>query len=131
MVFSPGSKQPPSPAAAAYHGGNRGPSAEPATHDRRPPPVTAHFARPDRHAGLARLADRRFLRELAYVDGKWTAGSAGQTTEVRDPSSDAPVAWVTTLDADEAARAVRTEERRVGEEGVRTGRSWRVPKREK
>src|SRR3546814_17705042 len=105
MVFSPGSKQPPSPAAAPYHGGNRGPSAEPATHERRPPPVTAHFARPDRHAGLARLADRRLLRELAYVDGKWTAGSAGQTTEGRAPPRDAPGAGVPTLDADQAARA--------------------------
>jgi len=73
--------------------------------------MTAHFARSDRHAGLARLADRRLLRELAYVDGKWTAGTAGGVTEVRDPSSDTPVAWVTKLDADEAARAVDAAQR--------------------
>jgi len=38
--------------------------------------MSVHFARPERHEALNRLADRRLYRELAYVDGHWTAGEA-------------------------------------------------------
>lgn len=68
--------------------------------------MSAHFARPERHDGLDRLQDRRMLRDLAYVDGHWTAGRGGQTFEVRDPASGMPVAWVATLGAEETALAI-------------------------
>ncbi|WP_292498502.1 hypothetical protein [Mesorhizobium sp.] len=47
--------------------------------------MSAHFARTIRHDGLDRLADRRLLRELAYVDGQWTASEAAESFEVTDP----------------------------------------------
>lgn len=68
--------------------------------------MSAHFARPDRHAALDGLNDRRMLRELAYVDGNWTAGDAGQTFEVSDPASGAAIAWVSKLNADQTLIAI-------------------------
>jgi aspartate-semialdehyde dehydrogenase len=68
--------------------------------------MTAHFGRPDRHPDLARLADRRLLRELAYVDGKWSAGRDGAVVEVRDPANGAALAWVTALGAEETDAAI-------------------------
>ncbi|UGX86459.1 NAD-dependent succinate-semialdehyde dehydrogenase [Phyllobacterium meliloti] len=76
--------------------------------------MSAHFARPERHDGLDRLQDRRMLRDLAYVDGHWTAGRGGQTFEVRDPASGMPVAWVATLDAEETALAIDAASRAFG-----------------
>ena len=61
--------------------------------------MSAHFARSDRHEALDRLADRRLLRELAYVDGRWTASEAAKSFEVTDPATGATVAWVAALDA--------------------------------
>ncbi|PRD44635.1 NAD-dependent succinate-semialdehyde dehydrogenase [Phyllobacterium phragmitis] len=68
--------------------------------------MSAHFARPDRHAAIDRLADRRMLRELAYIDGHWTAGQAGQTFEVRDPATGAAIGWVAQIDAEQTSRAI-------------------------
>ena len=47
--------------------------------------MSAHFARPKRHDALDRLVDRRLYRELAYVDGQWTAGETGRSFEVARP----------------------------------------------
>ena len=68
--------------------------------------MSAHFARPQRDNGLGRLADRRLLRELAYVDGRWTASDAGRTFEVRDPANGETVAWVAALDAGQTTAAI-------------------------
>ncbi|MEP7455409.1 NAD-dependent succinate-semialdehyde dehydrogenase [Phyllobacterium sp. SB3] len=68
--------------------------------------MSAHFARPDRHAALDRLNDRRMLRELAYVDGHWTAGDAGQTFEVSDPASGSAIGWVSKLNAEQTTAAI-------------------------
>ncbi len=66
----------------------------------------AHRARPVRHAALDRLADRRLLRELAYVDGKWVAADDGATIPVQDPASGGALAWVARLGASAADHAV-------------------------
>jgi aspartate-semialdehyde dehydrogenase len=68
--------------------------------------MSAHFARPNRHPALDGLRDRRMLRELAYVDGHWTAGDAGQTFEVTDPASGAKIGWVSKLNADQTTIAI-------------------------
>ena len=66
----------------------------------------AHFARSLRHDALDRLTDRRLYRELAYVDGHWTAGAAGGSFEVTDPASGATVAFVASLDAGQTGKAI-------------------------
>ncbi|OQM76404.1 NAD-dependent succinate-semialdehyde dehydrogenase [Manganibacter manganicus] len=66
----------------------------------------AHFARPERHDALDRLADRRLLRELAYSDGHWTASDAAQSFEVTDPASGATLAFVASLDAAQTGKAI-------------------------
>jgi len=68
--------------------------------------MSAHFARPARHDALDRLADRRLYRELAYVDGQWTASGPGNSFEVADPGSGVSVAWVAALDAGQTSRAI-------------------------
>ena len=68
--------------------------------------MTAQLAPTVRHTDLDRLADRRLLRELAYVDGKWTAGSGGRSIEVCDPAIGRMAAWVTMLDAEETGTAI-------------------------
>ena len=65
--------------------------------------MTAHIAQAKRHEALGRLADRRLHRELAYVDGHWTASASGESFEVTDPASGASLAWVASLDADLSA----------------------------
>ncbi|RXT45896.1 hypothetical protein B5V01_13590 [Mesorhizobium erdmanii] len=60
-----------------------------------------HFARTIRHYALERLADRRLLRELAYVDGQWTARQAAE-----NPASGATVAFVAALDARQTTKAI-------------------------
>lgn len=59
-----------------------------------------------RSADLATLADPRLLREFAYVGGEWIANPGGRTFAVSDPASDAWLASVPSLGADEARRAV-------------------------
>lgn len=68
--------------------------------------MSVMFAPIVRDEGLGGLADRRLLRELAYVDGRWTAGSASRQFEVTDPATGATVAWVAALDADDTDKAV-------------------------
>ena len=73
------------------------------------------------HPALGGLADARLLRELAYVDGRWTQAANAASFEVRDPFSGDLLAHVASLGAEEAGRAVdageeRSEERRVGKE---------------
>lgn len=68
--------------------------------------MSAHFARQNRHEALDRLADRRLLRELAYVDGHWTASEAAESFEVTDPATGATVAFVAALDAQQTTKAI-------------------------
>ncbi|TPM40720.1 NAD-dependent succinate-semialdehyde dehydrogenase [Mesorhizobium sp. B2-3-4] len=68
--------------------------------------MSAHFARSYRHEALDRLADRRLLRELAYVDGHWTASEAAESFEVTDPATGTTVAFVAALDAGQTTRAI-------------------------
>ena len=68
--------------------------------------MSAHFVRHTRHEALGRLVDRRLHRELAYIDGHWIAGATGKSFEVTDPGSGADVAWVASLDAEQAGMAI-------------------------
>ena len=68
--------------------------------------MSAHFARSDRHDALDRLTDRRLLRELAYVDGHWTASEAAKSFEVTDPATGTTVAWVAALDIRQTRQAI-------------------------
>jgi aspartate-semialdehyde dehydrogenase len=73
--------------------------------------MSAMFAPVVRDAGLDGLADRRLLRELAYVDGRWTAGAASHRFEVSDPATGASVAWVAALGADDTTMAIDAAQR--------------------
>ncbi|BCH20358.1 NAD-dependent succinate-semialdehyde dehydrogenase [Mesorhizobium sp. L-8-10] len=93
--------------------------------------MSAHFARMHRHDALDRLADRRLLRELAYVDGQWTAGAAGRGFEVRDPAGGELVGWVAGLDTaetgaaiDAAARAFPAWRSMAAQDRARILRDW-------
>ena len=93
--------------------------------------MSAHFARQNRHEALDRLADRRLLRELAYVDGHWTASEAAESFEVTDPATGATVAFVAALDAqqttkaiDAAARAFPAWRSMLPQERARILRKW-------
>src|SRR5690349_17814165 len=68
--------------------------------------MSAHFARSERHPALDRLADRRLLRELAYVDGQWTAAETAGSFEVTDPAAGTTIARVAALDARHATKAI-------------------------
>ncbi|MER8588894.1 NAD-dependent succinate-semialdehyde dehydrogenase [Mesorhizobium sp. M1338] len=68
--------------------------------------MSAHFARSHRHEALDRLADRRLLRELAYVDGHWTASEAAESFEVTDPATGTTVAFVAALDGKQTTKAI-------------------------
>ena len=68
--------------------------------------MSAHFARQNRHEALDRLADRRLLRELAYVTGHWSASEAAESFEVTDPATGATVAFVAALDAQQTTKAI-------------------------
>ncbi|SDA98323.1 succinate semialdehyde dehydrogenase [Mesorhizobium qingshengii] len=93
--------------------------------------MSAHFARSHRHEALDRLADRRLLRELAYVDGHWTASEAAESFEVTDPATGTTVAFVAALDArqttnaiDAAARALPAWRSLLPQERSRILRKW-------
>lgn len=60
----------------------------------------------DVHPALERLADGRLLRELAYIDGRWTSAPDAAAFAVRDPFSGAALAHVASLGPKETARAV-------------------------
>lgn len=66
----------------------------------------ATIAKPAEHPGLSRLADRRLLRQLSYIDGRWTAAPDGEAFPVTDPATGALVAQVAALGANEATRAI-------------------------
>lgn len=68
--------------------------------------MSARLARKDRPSALDRLQDRRLLRELAYVDGRWTAAVDGKGFAVTDPATGEPIAWVAALDVAETTQAV-------------------------
>ena len=68
--------------------------------------MSAQFARPERHAALSRLNDRRLLRELAYVDGRWTAAESGGSIAVSDPATGMTVAFVASLGDRHATMAI-------------------------
>ncbi|MGK6315505.1 NAD-dependent succinate-semialdehyde dehydrogenase [Neorhizobium sp. DT-125] len=68
--------------------------------------MTAIFARPAYHEALTRLTDRHLMRDLAYVDGRWVAGSDGRSFQVTDPASSATLAWVASLGAEETRTAI-------------------------
>lgn len=58
------------------------------------------------HPALSRLRDGRLLREMAYIDGRWTGAPHDARFEVRDPASSLTIARVSRLGADEATQAV-------------------------
>ncbi|WP_445500287.1 NAD-dependent succinate-semialdehyde dehydrogenase [Microvirga sp. G4-2] len=60
----------------------------------------------DIHPALSRLRDPRLLREMAYIDGRWTAASADARFEVNDPATGLNVAHVSRLGAEAAGQAV-------------------------
>ncbi|WP_428032077.1 NAD-dependent succinate-semialdehyde dehydrogenase [Ancylobacter sp.] len=64
------------------------------------------LARPEPHPALSRLQDRRLLRTLSYIDGKWTGAPDGRTFPVTDPADGTAIAEVAALGAAAAARAV-------------------------
>jgi len=66
-----------------------------------PVPVKA-----DTHPALSRLRDPRLLREMAYIDGRWTAAAGDARFEVNDPATGLNVARVSRLGADAARQAV-------------------------
>ena len=68
--------------------------------------MTAIFARPAYHEALTRLTDRHLLRDLAYVNGRWIAGTEGHSFQVTDPSSSATLAFVASLGAEETGIAI-------------------------
>jgi aspartate-semialdehyde dehydrogenase len=58
------------------------------------------------HPALSRLRDPRLLRELAYIDGRWTGAVSDDRLAVTDPSSERIFARVARLGADEAGLAI-------------------------
>jgi aspartate-semialdehyde dehydrogenase len=56
--------------------------------------MNAIFARPDYHADLDKLTDRHLLRNLAYINGRWSGAADGESFEVCDPASGRSLAWV-------------------------------------
>ena len=68
--------------------------------------MNVHVLEPQRPDTLTRLADRRVFRELAYLNGKWTAGPAGDSFPVADPATGETIANVAALGVREAEAAV-------------------------
>jgi aspartate-semialdehyde dehydrogenase len=73
--------------------------------------MSAHFSPLKRHCALDRLVDRRLYRELAYLDGHWTASGKAKTFTVTDPATGAALAWVAALGAEEADQAIEAAHR--------------------
>jgi aspartate-semialdehyde dehydrogenase len=59
----------------------------------------------DTHPALSQLRDPRLLREMAYIDGRWTAAGDARF-EVNDPATGLTVARVSRLGAEAAGQAV-------------------------
>jgi len=68
--------------------------------------VNVHVREPQRPDTLTRLADRRLFRELAYLNGRWTAGPVGASFPVTDPATGEIIANVAELGGGEAEAAV-------------------------
>lgn len=60
----------------------------------------------DIYPTLSRLRDPRLLREMAYIEGRWTAAAGDARFEVNDPATGLTVARVSRLGADAASWAV-------------------------
>jgi aspartate-semialdehyde dehydrogenase len=60
----------------------------------------------DTHPALIQLRDPRLLREMAYIDGRWTAAAGDARFEVEDPATGLTVARVSRLGAEAAGQAV-------------------------
>ena len=80
---------------------------------------------------LANLNDRRLVRELAYVDGRWTADSSGRCFAVTNPASANTIARVAALDAAHTATAIEAAQRalpswrhRLPQQRAATLRNW-------
>ena len=73
--------------------------------------MSAKFAPVSRDEGLDGLVDRRLFRELAYVDGRWSANAESLSFPVTDPATGANVAWVASLDARETTGAIDAAQR--------------------
>lgn len=65
---------------------------------------------PHRNAPIG-LADRRLMRELGYVDGKWVAAQDGATFPVSDPATGEVIARVASLDRAAADAATTAAQR--------------------
>jgi len=63
-------------------------------------------ARADFRQALNQIGDRRLLRELAYIDGRWTNGVADARFEVTDPATGVTIGRVASLNAEGASRAI-------------------------
>lgn len=73
--------------------------------------MSAQALKSRRDIELVKLQDRRLLRELAYVDGQWTAPSGGEIIEVRNPANGEILAWVAALDVDQVSTAIEAANR--------------------
>jgi aspartate-semialdehyde dehydrogenase len=60
----------------------------------------------DVHPALSRLQDPRLLREMAYIDGRWTAAAHDARFEVNDPATGLTIARVSRLGVEAASHAV-------------------------
>ncbi|GIL03450.1 MAG: hypothetical protein BroJett030_33490 [Alphaproteobacteria bacterium] len=63
---------------------------------------------------LSELDDPRLFREFAYVDGAWTAGSAGRAIDVTDPADGKRVGAVPALSAGDTHAAIAAAQRAFG-----------------
>ncbi|MGY4319108.1 acyl-CoA reductase-like NAD-dependent aldehyde dehydrogenase [Bradyrhizobium sp. JR3.5] len=68
--------------------------------------MSAHIGRTNRHPALDRISDKRLLRELAYVDGNWSASHAATSFQVTDPATGAILGYVASLDAEQTGEAI-------------------------
>ncbi|MBZ6076660.1 NAD-dependent succinate-semialdehyde dehydrogenase [Microvirga puerhi] len=69
-------------------------------------PTASMPTKADIHPALNRLQDPRLLREMAYIDGRWTGAASDDRFDIRDPASGLIVARVSRLGADDATQAV-------------------------
>ena len=58
------------------------------------------------HDGLSGLADQTLLRQLAFINGRWTGDPLGTSFAVTDPATGIAVAQVAQLDAEATRRAI-------------------------
>jgi succinate-semialdehyde dehydrogenase/glutarate-semialdehyde dehydrogenase len=53
-----------------------------------------------------RLSDPSLLRQLCYLDGRWTAATSGRSATVRNPATGATLGTVPSMDAADTRRAI-------------------------